>query len=401
MKLKSLYLGVVLSITAYAALAQDAFSPYYVVIGGFRNEENAKRYCDYAHEQNLPAVYAYNEERKLFYVYVRATQTREVAEDILMRLKTGTVFRDAWVFNGRLTGSVAVARKPAEPPAKTTPPVREEPDPPVQTEKPVELKPEPKPEAEPLVVSQDDPKPAASQSTPVGRPFVFKLIDKDTGEPLKGLIRVQESERAQQYRGYNSNELVYVPPPGNKSGKWLVFGQALGFRELKRPIDYSRAREADGAIVGEANEVIIPLALQRVRRGDFIEMTNVKFYNNAALLTPGSERELDQLVALMQSNQGYQIRLHGHTNGNEPRDIVSLGNSTDFFTPSTENAKSHVSAKELGLLRAELVKAYLVSKGIDASRISTKGEGGTQMIFDPSGTLAGLNDRVEVEIRRH
>ena len=92
-----------------SAAAQDVFTPYYVVIGGFENEDNAKRYCLYAEEQNLPAVYAFNEERKLFYVYVRATQTKEVADDILGRLRSTTVFKDAWVFSGQLSGS-ALAR---------------------------------------------------------------------------------------------------------------------------------------------------------------------------------------------------------------------------------------------------------------------------------------------------
>jgi outer membrane protein OmpA-like peptidoglycan-associated protein len=129
-------------------------------------------------------------------------------------------------------------------------------------------------------------------------------------------------------------------------------------------------------------------------------MENVKFFNNTALMAPGSETELDQLVAMMQENSGYEVRLHGHTNGDQERDIVSIGKSSNFFGSDVANAKTHGSAKELSLLRAELVKAYLVQQGIDASRISTKAEGGRAMIYDPSGTLAGLNDRVEVEIRK-
>jgi hypothetical protein len=80
-------------------------------------------------------------------------------------------------------------------------------------------------------------------------------------------------------------------------------------------------------------------------------MENVKFYNNTALFTPGSERELDELVAMMGENPDYQVRLHGHTNGDQSRDIVSIGTSTDMFNPNTSNAKNHSSAKELSLLR--------------------------------------------------
>jgi outer membrane protein OmpA-like peptidoglycan-associated protein len=119
------------------------------------------------------------------------------------------------------------------------------------------------------------------------------------------------------------------------------------------------------------------------------------------LLTPGSERELDELLAMLEENPDYNIRLHGHANGDESREIVSIGQSTDFFTPNKSNAKAFGSAKQLSSLRAELVKAYLISKGIDGSRISAKGEGGKQMIFDSRGTLAGMNDRVEVEITKH
>lgn len=378
---------------SHPVIAQDVFSPYYVVIGGFQNEENARQYCAYAHEQNLPAVYAFNEERKLYYVYVRATQTKDVADDILSRVKSGTVFRDAWVFNGALTGGSAIARKPA-PPANRIP---EEPQAPVVIEQPVEPEPQvTRPSTVPETVA-----PKAEEAKPVGRPFVFRLLDKETGDELEGIVRLQEDDRAQQFRGFKSNEKVYVPAPTNRSGRWYVICQVLGFRQMRKPMVYAKAQEEHGATLGPDQEIIVPFELQRVRRGDYIEMENVKFYNNAALLAPGSELELDRLVAMMEENSDYEIRLHGHTNGNDPRDIVSLGTSTDFFTPNTSNAKTHSTAKELALLRAELIKSYLVSKGIDASRISTKGEGGTQMIFDPSGTLAGLNDRVEVEIRKH
>lgn len=393
MKCKVSLILLALLFIAPKVFAQDVFSPYYVVIGGFKQEDNAKKFCDYAEEQNLPAVYAFNEERQTYYVYVRATQTKEVAVEILMSLQENSVFRDAWVFNGVLSGSTLVAGK--QRPAEKQPPLLE-PEPVIPD--PVVEKPE---ETSSASVPQVEPKLPLEPAKPVGRPFIFKLVDGQSGGSLDGLVRLQESDKALQFRGFNGNEKVYVPPPSNKSGKWYVVCQVLGFRMVKKQVIYGKAHEVKGASLGPEEEVIIPLELERVKKGDYIEMDGVKFYNNTALFTPGSEQELDELVAMMQANPDYQIRLHGHTNGDQDRDIVSLGKSTNFFNPDVANAKTHGSARELALLRAELVKSYLVSKGIDAGRITTKGEGGTQMIFDSSGTLAGLNDRVEVEIRKH
>jgi outer membrane protein OmpA-like peptidoglycan-associated protein len=372
--------------------AQDVFSTFYVVIGGFKSEENAQKYSTYAHEQNLPAVYAFNDERQIFYVFVRATQTREVAVEILDNLRSNTVFKDAWVFNGVLSGSNLIAKKRA-------PVIEKTPDP-----APEEVIPEPvikEPEDTPSSSVPEQIQPQVEAPKPVGRPFVFKLLNGETGSSLNGLVRLQETDKAAQFRGFNGNEKVYVPAPSNRTGKWFVVCQVLGFRQYKKPVVYAKAQEAEGASIGSDNEIIIPLELTKVRRGDYIEMEGVKFFNNTAIFTPGSERELDELVAMMEENPDYNIRLHGHTNGNQSRDIVTIGQSTNFFNPDITNAKTHGSAKELALLRAELVKAYLILKGIDQSRVSTKGEGGTQMIVDPKGTLAGLNDRVEVEIRKH
>ena len=106
----SVFLSMVL--LSQSVLAQEVFSPYYVVIGGFRSEANAQKFCTYAHGENLPAVYAFNEERKIYYVYVRATQTKDIATEILSNLKSNSVFKDSWIFNGVLSGSNLLAKNP-------------------------------------------------------------------------------------------------------------------------------------------------------------------------------------------------------------------------------------------------------------------------------------------------
>lgn len=391
MKYFGRYIFITLIFLGSSAFAQDTFLPFYVVIGAFEIEVNAQQFITYAHGENLPAVYAFNDERKVYYVYVRATQTREVADEILKTIRGNSVFKDAWIFNGLLSGSNLLAKK--------SPPVGKIEPGPKPVEKIIEaLKVEPK--ETPSAVSEV-PKPASETPKPVGKPFVFKLMNAENGSPINGLVRLQETERAQQFRGYSGNEKVYVAPPANRSGKWYVVCQVVGFKQYKKPISYSEADKMKGVSMGADQEIVVPVELVRVRKGDYIEMDGVKFFHNTALLTPGSERELGELLAMMEENPDYNIRLHGHTNGNEARDIVSLGESKDFFNPAITNAKAFGSAKELSQLRADLVKNYLVNKRVDASRISVKGEGGKQMIFESSGTLAGMNDRVEVEITKH
>lgn len=381
-----------------SVMAQDT-APFYVVIGSFKDEDNAKRFCSYAQEQNLPAVYGFNADRKIFYVYVRSTETKDVADDIRGRLRSGTVFRDAWIFNGPLSGTHVgppVEEAPEEVQEREALAVREAPISAVE-EQDIETEND---NTSSGSVAVEAPPPAVTPA-PIGRPFVFKLVDEETGTEVPGLVRLQENERASEFHGYQANAKVYVPAPTNRSGKWTVIAQSLGFRPEKITINYARPDALEEDAVGGGKELIIPIKLRKVRRGDYIEMENVKFFNNAAVFLPESQPALDALAAMMQDNADYEIRVHGHTNGDYDRDIVSIGESTDFFAADVSNQKSHGSAKDLSLLRAELVKAYLVQKGIDVSRITTKGEGGREMIYNPKGTHAALNDRVEVEIRKH
>ncbi|MDX1627575.1 MAG: OmpA family protein, partial [Fulvivirga sp.] len=89
---------------------------------------------------------------------------------------------------------------------------------------------------------------------------------------------------------------------------------------------------------------------------------------------------------------------HGHTNGNRPGKIISMGKSDKFFALTEENKEGFGSAKKLSKERAEIVKAYLVEQGIDPDRMETKGWGGKRMIHEKLGHRARHNVRVEIEI---
>jgi outer membrane protein OmpA-like peptidoglycan-associated protein len=106
---------------------------------------------------------------------------------------------------------------------------------------------------------------------------------------------------------------------------------------------------------------------------------------------------LNSLLQLMQENPRYRIRLHGHTNGNYHGRIITVGDNKNYF--SLDGSKSSIgSAKDLSYNRAEVIKEFLVSNGVETSRVEVKAWGGKRPIYDRHGVNAKKNVRVEVEI---
>jgi OOP family OmpA-OmpF porin len=65
----------------------------------------------------------------------------------------------------------------------------------------------------------------------------------------------------------------------------------------------------------------------------------------------------------------------------------------------TDNVGSDVYNQKLSVKRAESVKAYLVSKGIEKNRIYTEGKGEKQPVADNKTTEGrNKNRRVEIEV---
>jgi OmpA-OmpF porin, OOP family len=108
---------------------------------------------------------------------------------------------------------------------------------------------------------------------------------------------------------------------------------------------------------------------------------------NQATLTPAGRAKLDKEVVERAKNQYAEIR------------SISIGGHTDRLGSSEYN-------KKLSERRAEAVRAYLVSRGMDGSKIQSQGHGKTNPVKacpaqkDRKALIAclGPNRRVEIEI---
>jgi len=121
-------------------------------------------------------------------------------------------------------------------------------------------------------------------------------------------------------------------------------------------------------------------ALQPIEKGTVIKLKNVLFYMGTANLLESSYGELDAVVAFLKSNPKVKIELNGHTDnqGDPHKDLI------------------------LSQDRVDRIKSYLVSKKINARRISGKGFGGSKPVAS-NATEDGraLNRRVEFVILKH
>ncbi|HMJ71655.1 MAG TPA: OmpA family protein [Cyclobacteriaceae bacterium] len=423
MKSGRLLLIVLLAALASTSFAQNQDAPgpeRYVIVGVFRVLDNAVRFTDKANKANFSAGYIQNPRNKLYYVQIFQTVESKKAFAFMMKVRLETEYKEAWVYRGSLGAPIqeSVVQNPPETQPTETPAVKEEP----KEQPPVE-QPKEEPKQEPVVVEPpkdsvvhapvietpietpvvETPKvdsAATMEPRPIGKPFFFKLTSNETGEPLEGEVHVFETNTSHTtYQSFPANTIVYLPAPKDPSQVYAISTLAAGYQDMERSLNYTDP-SSSAAEVGTNSEYVIALPVVHVKMGDYIEFSLVRFYQNSVMLQPSSKEELDGLAELMKQNTRYKVSIHAHCNGDQDRNIVVRGNNQDFFSTNTSNQRRTVSAKQFTELRAELVKDYLVAQGVEAKRISTKGEGGKALIYPVNSTLAGRNDRVEVEVKR-
>jgi len=205
-----------------------------------------------------------------------------------------------------------------------------------------------------------------------------------------------QAKRVSYVRGYVrdavtkkpiSASVVLTPLDGNKSTISYADGPKATFVvPLKSDSRYSLTIDKKGYLFHSENFDMpnvpndkpfeIYIDLEKLEEGKTVVLNNVFFDTDKFDLKTESTTELEKLYTFMAENSTVSIEIGGHTD--------NVGSSSYNLKLSTDRAKS--------------VYDFLVSKGIDAERLSYKGYGDTQPI-DDNTTSAGKSKNRRTEFK--
>lgn len=200
-----------------------------------------------------------------------------------------------------------------------------------------------------------------------------KVLDAKTGKPIGAKIEYDILATGVNTGIANSNSSTgsykIVLPAGNTYG---YRAQVPGYLSLNENITIEPQ--------STYTEINVDLMLVPIETGQKLELKNVFFYQSTDKLIESSYPELDRIVDVLKLNPTVKIELDGHTDNQGDAALnVALSNK-----------------------RVLTVKEYLVSKGIDSKRVSTKAFGGSKPIA-PNDTEVNRkkNRRVEIIVVAH
>lgn len=196
------------------------------------------------------------------------------------------------------------------------------------------------------------------------------IFDAVTKQPLEADIEMVDNQLNQVIATFKSN---------SATGKFLVSlpaGKNYGIA-VKKENYLFHSENFDIPAASGYQEYVKDIGLKNVAVGQKIVLRNIFFDFDKATLRPESTSELERLTKLLQDVPSMKIEIGGHTDSK----------GSDEYNMKLSGS------------RAQSVVDYLVSKGIDKSRLTSKGYGETKPMAD-NNTEEGrqLNRRTEFEI---
>ncbi len=199
--------------------------------------------------------------------------------------------------------------------------------------------------------------------SPIVKELRVKVIDSESGENVASDVIFANSGLDEEI-SINSSKDGFVNCSLRADVLYAVSTYSKGYLFSNEEIDMSN--------VNDGSEHII--ALRPIKQGVVVQLSDVNFEYNSAEIKPESFESLKQVVALLEKNNSVRIELSAHT----------------------DDSGSDKYNLDLSQRRAQSVLNYLISKGIDASRLIAIGYGKSKpLVPNDSDENRAKNRRVE------
>jgi outer membrane protein OmpA-like peptidoglycan-associated protein len=176
-----------------------------------------------------------------------------------------------------------------------------------------------------------------------------KVYEPLTNSPVETEIVYIDLKTGQKAGFANSSPVdgnYQIILPGEKN--YAFYTRHPDYYPISENLDLSNLNEYQ-----QINKDLLMVKIKTISVGQRIRLNNIFFETNKSELKSESFEELDRLINLLNSKPSLKIQISGHTD--------NIGTEAHNLSLSEERAKA--------------VVVYLTGKGIDASRLNSKGYG--------------------------
>lgn len=218
-------------------------------------------------------------------------------------------------------------------------------------------------------------------------------------EKVKGLFIVRDSIRGSTMDAEitcvkQCKEVNSTIPPGTTSSYEILLEKNTAYQVTFSTFGYQNKNisfSTKDSIGSFTQEILLSI----IKDGDGFVMDKIYFYPNTYATMPGSLSQIDQLAAYLNANPGIKIEIQGHTSGDKR--IKRSYDNKEGAVLITEG-RFRGSARKLSQYRAELIKKYLMEKGVHADRLIANGYGGSKMIYPHPKNQEEANKNIRVGV---
>src|SRR5258708_18816568 len=202
--------------------------------------------------------------------------------------------------------------------------------------------------------------------------YIVTVVDAATKTPMDAKVRIQ---------GLKDKVVVGAVDKGDGVTEFAI--TATSSKDYKISVEkenyiFQTITEKIASSSTDTRTIRKTIEMRKLVVGAVSILRNIYFDFNKASFRTESYSELNKLETMMKQNQNLQVEISGHT---------------DFVGTKVFN-------KVLSQKRAEAVKSFLVSKGIDTRRVKTVGYGEEKPLASNDDEREGrsLNRRVEFRV---